>query len=167
MPHPATPPLEHAVIAAPFGHLGLTTEPDVITTIRFLPADTPLQLPRAGSLCAQLADELAHYWRDPAHVFRLPVRADGTSFQLRVWQVMLRIPSGQTLSYSQVAQQLGSAPRAVGGACGRNPLPIVIPCHRVVAAHDLGGFNQSRGESTLSIKRWLLQHEGGWPGNTQ
>lgn len=164
MSHPASLPLEHAVITAPFGRLGLSAEPGVITGICFLPANTPLQAPRAGSLCAQLADELARYWQHPEHVFSLPLRADGTPFQQRVWQAMCAIPSGQVARYGDLARQLGSAARAVGGACGRNPLPIVIPCHRVVAAHDLGGFNQSRGEDTLSIKRWLLQHEGSWPG---
>ena len=167
MPRPTILPLEHAVIAAPFGHLGLSAEPEVITAIRFLPADAPLQPPRTGSLCAQLAEQLAHYWQHPEHVFSLPLRADGTPFQQRVWQAMLAIPPGQVARYGDLARQLGSAARAVGGACGRNPLSIVIPCHRVVAAHDLGGFNQSRGESTLSIKRWLLQHEGSWPGTGQ
>lgn len=164
MSHPASLPLEHAVITAPFGRLGLSAEPGVITGICFLPANTPLQAPRAGSLCAQLADELARYWQHPEHVFSLPLRADGTPFQQRVWQAMCAIPPDQVARYGDLARQLGSAARAVGGACGRNPLPIVIPCHRVVAAHDLGGFNQSRGEDTLSIKRWLLQHEGSWPG---
>lgn len=164
MSHPASLPLEHAVITAPFGRLGLSAEPGVITGICFLPANTPLQAPRAGLLCAQLADELARYWQHPEHVFSLPLRADGTPFQQRVWQAMCAIPPGQVARYGDLARQLGSAARAVGGACGRNPLPIVIPCHRVVAAHDLGGFNQSRGEDTLSIKRWLLQHEGSWPG---
>ncbi|MFO1234332.1 MAG: methylated-DNA--[protein]-cysteine S-methyltransferase [Rivihabitans pingtungensis] len=63
-----------------------------------------------------------------------------------------------------MAQQLASAPRAVGGACGRNPLPIVIPCHRIVAAGGLGGFNQGRDEGLLGVKRWLLRHEGALAG---
>ena len=95
MPRPTILPLEHAVIAAPFGHLGLSAEPEVITAIRFLPADAPLQPPRTGSLCAQLAEQLAHYWQHPDHVFSLPLRADGTPFQQRVWQAMLAIPPGR------------------------------------------------------------------------
>ena len=94
-------------------------------------------------------EELASYWDAPQHVFQLPWRAEGTLFQQQVWQVMLQIPPGQTLSYGQVAQQLASAPRAVGGACGRNPLPIVIPCHRIVAAGGLGGFNQGAGRRLI------------------
>lgn len=157
-------PDESAVLAAPFGRLGVAAHAGVLTGIAFLPADTPLRAPISDGVCAQLAQELASYWDAPQHVFQLPWRAEGTLFQQRVWQVMLQIPPGQTLSYGQVAQQLASAPRAVGGACGRNPLPIVIPCHRIVAAGGLGGFNQGRDEGLLGVKRWLLRHEGALTG---
>lgn len=90
--------------------------------------------------------------------FELQLRPSGTAFQQRVWQQLQRIPFGQTWSYLDVARELGSpgSARAVGGACGRNPIPVILPCHRVVAAGGrLGGYTGG-----LDRKIWLLQHEG-------
>ena len=157
MSHPASLPLEHAVITAPFGRLGLSAEPGVITGICFLPANTPLQAPRAGSLCAQLADELARYWQHPEHVFSLPLRADGTPFQQRVWQALRDIPSGHTVSYRELAARIGAprAVRAVASACAANPLAVVIPCHRVVRSNgELAGYAWG-----IERKRALLAQE--------
>ena len=92
------------------------------------------------------------------HLDGLPLDLKGTPFQLRVWQELLKIPPGVTLSYRDLARRLGrpQAARAVGGACGQNPIPIIVPCHRVIAAHGgLGGYS-----SGLERKRWLLRHEG-------
>jgi methylated-DNA-[protein]-cysteine S-methyltransferase len=89
------------------------------------------------------------------------VQPVGTPFRQRVWQLLSRIPPGQTRTYGDVARELGSSARAVGQAVGDNPIPIVIPCHRVIAADgSLGGFNHSRSGYSLDIKRWLLFHEG-------
>ena len=74
---------------------------------------------------------------------------------------MCAIPCGHVLTYGEIAAQLGSSPRAVGQACGNNPIPIVIPCHRVVAKSGMGGFMHHNGGFALDIKRWLLAHEGG------
>ncbi len=81
----------------------------------------------------------------------------GSPFSVRVWDALLRVPWGQTVTYQELAEQLGepAAARAVGGAVGRNPIPIVIPCHRVIAAGGLGGYSGG-----LDRKRWLLEHEG-------
>jgi methylated-DNA-[protein]-cysteine S-methyltransferase len=98
--------------------------------------------------------------KDPAFEFGLPLAPAGTHFQRRVWARIAAIPSGQTLSYGEVAAAIGSGPRAVGNACGANPYPIVVPCHRVVAAnHGLGGFARNSGGFLLDIKKWLLRHE--------
>ncbi|MFQ3622526.1 MAG: methylated-DNA--[protein]-cysteine S-methyltransferase [Acetobacteraceae bacterium] len=87
----------------------------------------------------------------------LPLEPSGTPFQRRVWQAMRAIPRGQTRRYGDIARALGSSPRAVGAACGRNPLPILIPCHRVVgAAGALGGYSGPEGAET---KRFLLALE--------
>ena len=84
----------------------------------------------------------------------------GTGYQHRVWEAVRAIPLGATRSYLDVAQQIGSAPRPVGTACGANRIPLLIPCHRVVGSSGLGGFMHSRGGKPLEIKRWLLRHEG-------
>lgn len=110
------------------------------------------------------AEKLDDYFAGRLHQFDYPVSAAGTAFQQRVWQAILTIPYGQVASYGDIARQIGSHPRAVGQACGKNPLPIVVPCHRVVSAHGLGGFGLGVDDADLAIKRWLLQHEGAkWP----
>ncbi|SUX54915.1 methylated-DNA--[protein]-cysteine S-methyltransferase [Chromobacterium vaccinii] len=149
------------VIAAPFGRLGVRSEAGALRELRFLPADAVLRPPEPGSLEAEVARQLDAYYADPRHVFTVPWRLDGTLYQLRVWERISAIPCGQTRRYLDLSRDLSSSPRAVGGACGRNPIPVIVPCHRVVASAGLGGFNQSTGDETLDIKKWLLRHELG------
>lgn len=85
---------------------------------------------------------------------------EGTPFQRRVWQALTGIPFGETRSYGELAKALHSSARAVAGACRRNPLPLLVPCHRVVSKNNLGGFMGNTDGPALAIKRWLLQHEG-------
>lgn len=149
-----------AVLATPFGALGVRTENRAITEIAFLPPGTEPRPPR-NALAQRACGQLARYLADPKNGFDLPLRAAGTDFQKRVWRAIAAIPEGRTLTYGAIAAELKSAPRAVGQACGRNPFPVVVPCHRVVAADGgLGGFANARGGFLLDAKRWLLQHEG-------
>ena len=142
----------------PFGVLGIRCTTDAITSIDFLPLDTPAFAPQ-NNLARQTCKVLLHYLRDPGQLTALPLSLAGTAFQQRVWQVICRIPPGQTLTYSELAQQVGSGARAVANACGANPIPLFVPCHRVVAANGLGGFMRGRDSASLNIKRWLLDHE--------
>lgn len=147
-----------AKLATPFAVLGIRTEGGRLAEIDFLPPDSaPLapQDPLAEQVCAQLRA----YLEDPAYRFDLPLGPRGTEFQHKVWRALQEIPSGRTLTYGELAARLHSAPRAVGQACGANPIPVIIPCHRVLARHGLGGFMNSTGGDPLFIKRWLLQHE--------
>ena len=148
-----------AILSAPFGALGIRCTADALTGIDFLPADTPAQAP-ASRLAQRTCAQLQAWLQDASLRFDLPLAPGGTAHQNRVWQAMLAIPRGEVRSYGELAKQLGSAPRAVGQACGRNPIPIVIPCHRVVGKNGLGGFMQHGEGATLDIKRWLLAHEG-------
>lgn len=102
------------------------------------------------------------YCADPAYQFDLPLRSAGTDFQRKVWDAISSIPAGSMRTYGELARHVGSAPRAVGQACGANWFPVVIPCHRVTAAGGLGGFSNSDDPNgyLLGIKRWLLAHEG-------
>ena len=151
-----------AVLAAPMCRLGARFTGAALTRLDFLPADTPASS-RLDARARQLSRELDAYWRDPAHAFDLLFVPQGTPFQLRVWHALMNIPAGSATTYGGLAKGLGSAARAVGQACGANPLPILIPCHRVVAAHGLGGFMHSASGASLGVKTWLLAHEGAGP----
>jgi methylated-DNA-[protein]-cysteine S-methyltransferase len=151
-----------ACLRAPFATLGITTGEHHVTGIRFLATSVAAQVPRKGSLAHLACVQIQAYLEDPRNVFELPLRLAGTRHRLAVWEAMQRIPTGSTRSYGELALELGSSARAVGGACGANPIPLVVPCHRVVAARGaLGGFMGARAEGfELSVKRWLLEHEG-------
>jgi methylated-DNA-[protein]-cysteine S-methyltransferase len=91
--------------------------------------------------------------------FDIPLELAATPHQRRVWRALQRIPTGAVVSYGTLARRLKSSARAVGGACRANPVPLVIPCHRVVSATGEGGFMGKTGGHALRIKRWLLAHE--------
>lgn len=110
-------------------------------------------------LIEQASRQIKQYLQQADTPFNLPLIQSGTAFQQRVWQAISAIPLGQTRSYEQIARQLGTGARAVANACGANALPIIVPCHRVVAKNGLGGFMQSKQDG-LRIKKWLLSHEG-------
>lgn len=148
-----------AVIAAPVGFLGLCADSGFLVRVEFL-GPQAVEVPPRDELLREAQRQLAAWFIDPAFQFTMPCRLDGTVFQRKVWKQIAAIPCGAVRTYSEIAKTIGSAPRPVGGACGANPLPIVVPCHRVVAAHGIGGFNARRdGLDWLPIKRWLLQHE--------
>jgi len=147
-----------AVIDSPLGRLGIQAR-DALTSIDFLSARTPLTAP-GTPLAKRVCRQLRTYFSNPRAGFRLPIQSGGTQFQNRVWRAMMTIPVGQVRSYRQIASQLGSAPRPVGGACRANPVPIVVPCHRIVSSAGLGGFMGKSGGRAIAIKRWLLDHEG-------
>ena len=152
-----------AVVAAPGFALGVQCDDDEITAIEFL-EPRPEQAP-SSPLAAEAVRQLRAYLADPDFVFGLPLKPAGTAFQRRVWTQIAAIPPGHTETYGQVARSLSNAPRAVGQACGANPYPVVVPCHRIVAAggtgdKKLGGFARERGGFLLDVKRWLLRHEG-------
>ncbi|MDX8400264.1 MAG: methylated-DNA--[protein]-cysteine S-methyltransferase [Gallionellaceae bacterium] len=151
--------LYQAQLSTPFCVLGIRCEDDVLTGIDFLALHGAEQTPRddfASKVCAQLQA----YFGDAEFQFDLPLKLSGTEHQLKVWQAMRDIPLGQVLTYGEIAAQLKSSPRAVGQACGNNPIPIVVPCHRVVSKTGLGGFMHRADDGGLDIKRCLLKHEG-------
>lgn len=109
-------------------------------------------------LLLKVRDQLDAYFEGRLQAFDLPLDPPGTPFQRKVWEALSRIPFGQTRSYGELARELGTAPRALGGACGRNPIPVIIPCHRVLAAdRGLGGYSGLDGTDT---KEFLLKLEG-------
>ena len=148
----------NAIVSAPGFSLGVHCTDDEITAIDFL-EPRPAQAPTTP-LAAEAVRQLQAYLDDPAFEFSLPLRPSGTPFQRRVWTQITAIPPGRTDTYGQLAKMLKNAPRAVGQACGANPFPLVVPCHRVVATGGgLGGFSRHGGGFLLDVKRWLLKHE--------
>ncbi len=143
---------------APFAVLGIVTDGTALTGLDFLPLGTPPLEPQ-DTISKQVCTQLQAYLADPSFEFDLPIAPRGTVFQAKVWQALRDIPSGSTQSYGELAKLLHSAPRAVGQACGANRIPVIIPCHRVLAKNGLGGFMNSMDGDPMAIKRWLLQHE--------
>lgn len=150
-----------AIVTAPFGAVGIRTEAGSVRELVYLPPHFAEKdaLDAAAELAAR---QVAQYLADPDFVFSLPLQQAGSAYQQRVWAAVSAIARGTVRTYGQVAREIGSAPRAVGQACGANWFPLVIPCHRVTAAGGLGGFASHNDENGfhLSVKRWLLRHEG-------
>lgn len=139
---------------SPLGPLTLFTNGDALIALEFG------QGPDGGGapLLREAESQLAAYFAGRLRRFDLPLDAGGTAFQKSVWKLMREIPYGVTRSYSELAGDLDSGPRAVGGACGKNPIPIIVPCHRVIAdGGKIGGFSGGAGTAD---KISLLRLEG-------
>ncbi len=146
------------VVGFPKMKVAVVTRDERVTAIRYLPSAAELKAP-ANALAERAARQLERYREDPDVKFDLPLLVEGTEFQRRLWAALCEIPRGKTLTYGEMARKLGGEARAVGQACGDNKLPIVIPCHRVVAADGIGGFSHSTSGYLEEAKRWLLMHE--------
>lgn len=123
----------------------------------------------AHPLSLLVAEELASYFANPCYRFQLPLKPEGSLYQQTVWNALLVIPAGRTVTYGELAHSLQSSPRAVGQACKKNPLALFIPCHRVVGKHNHGGYMGN--PAALSYKLHLLQHEqaagqNAWEGDS-
>ncbi len=147
-----------AKLDTPFALVGIRTEGDALAEIVYLPRNAGSLAP-ANALAERACVQIDKYAADPGYRFKLPLKQVGTAFQRRVWDQIAAIPCGETRTYGDIARLLKSAPRAVGQACGTNYFPLVIPCHRVVAAGGLGGFAHASGGYLLEVKRRLLHHE--------
>lgn len=146
--------IRRLTIDSPLGPLTLTAKGGALTVLDWGRVDdvTP-----ADPLLTEAAAQVAAYFTGRLQRFDLPLLPAGTAFQRRVWDLMLTIPYGLTWTYGTMAHHLGSAARAVGGACGRNPIPIIIPCHRVVGGgNSPGGYS---GQGGLATKAHLLDLE--------
>ena len=154
-----TEALHQAIVSAPGFSIGVRCDDFEIHAIEYL--EPRVDVAPANALAFEAARQLSAYLADADFVFALPLRPSGTAFQRRVWDQIAAIPNHQTRTYGELAKALHNAPRAVGQACGANPFPLVVPCHRVIASGGgLGGFARRRGGFLLDVKRWLLAHEG-------
>ena len=155
-----------ALIDAPFGVVAIAMQGNQLAIDLLLesPPQENLQFYHPtvikNSVVQQAYVQIQQYLKQSSTQFSSSLfQQQGTAFQQLVWQAIVAIPLGQTASYGQIADQIGSGPRAVANACGANNIPLIIPCHRVVAQNGIGGFMQGK-ENGLVIKRWLLAHEG-------
>jgi methylated-DNA-[protein]-cysteine S-methyltransferase len=137
----------------PLGKVGIVEEDDAITRFAWgLDAEGG-----ETALLARARDQLSAYFAGELTRFDLPLRITGSNFQRAVCAAMAAIPFGETRTYGDIARELDAPAQAVGQACGANPIPVIIPCHRVLGANTLGGFSAPGG---IEAKVWLLRHEG-------
>lgn len=148
----------HAIVRLPFTTVGVVTKGECISQIEFL-ASHRKPMKAINSVAQRCVDQLLQFSEDPSYEFDVPLDLSGTDYQLKVWQALQNIGPGDTLTYGQLSQSLKSSPRAIGNACRHNPVPIIIPCHRVVAKTGIGGFAGQTQGPKLNVKRLLLQHE--------
>lgn len=156
----AAQPSYAAKFRTPFAVLGIRTAGGSLTGIEYLPLSARAAAP-TNALTERVCRQLERYLDDGGFRFELPLAPGGSAFRRKVWDALSGIPAGESRTYGEIARRLHTAPRAVGGACGANPIALVVPCHRVVGTHgSLGGFMGVTNGDPIAIKRWLLAHEG-------
>ncbi len=143
-------------IPSPYGPLCIEEQDGHIVALNWHQAETE----QTTALLEEAAGQLAAYFDGSLKQFDLPLSPSGDQFQQDVCQVMLEIPYGETCTYGDIATRLDTYGQPVGQACGGNSIPIIIPCHRVLASNGIGGYS---GEGGIERKIALLKHEGGFP----
>jgi methylated-DNA-[protein]-cysteine S-methyltransferase len=152
------------VMDAPPGRLGIRLQGRQVVAVDYVTRRTSVR-PASSPFARRVARSLRSWLQDASPPLDLPVLLNGTEFQQRVWAALRAIPQGEVRTYGELASRLGSGARAVGNACRRNPVPIIVPCHRVVAAGGAGGYGGRTGGAVLQRKLWLLRHEGILPAD--
>lgn len=145
--------MTRAVLDSPVGRLRVTESDGAITGLGWGGAAEGAETP----LIAEARAQLDAYFAGERQAFDLPLRVEGTAFRRDVCAAMRAIPFGETRTYGDIARNLGASAQAVGNACGANPIPILIPCHRVLGAGSLGGYSGAGG---IETKVALLRLEG-------
>jgi methylated-DNA-[protein]-cysteine S-methyltransferase len=136
-----------AKMRTPFATLGVVSDGRALTVLHYLPLGEREQAP-SDAIAERAVRELEHYLDDPQFRFGVPLAPRGTPFRRRVWDAISAIPVGESRTYGELSHALHSAPRAIGQACGANPIALIVPCHRVVASGGaLGGFMKCAGRA--------------------
>jgi len=150
---------ESFVMNSPIGKILVETEDGYVVKIEYFTRKN-ITTRKLDSFSQSAKKQIEQYFKAPGKKFTLPLKVTGTDFQKKVWNKLQNIPSGKTLTYGELSDQLHSSPRAIGNACRANPIPLVIPCHRVVAKSGIGGFAGETKGRNIDCKSWLLKHEG-------
>ena len=148
-----------ASVKTPFAHLALVLDDDALIAIDFISASAKEIRPETAQ-AKNIVRQIREYCQHSVRKFDVKLRLQGTAFQQSVWREMQKIPSGKVKTYGELAKILNTSPRAVGNACRQNPVPLIVPCHRIVAAGGIGGYAGATSGRVHNIKRQLLQHEG-------
>jgi methylated-DNA-[protein]-cysteine S-methyltransferase len=148
-----------AVFDSPVGRLGIVLDGDRLCSLRFVDGRTAL-IPAGRAATRRIQQAILRYLDAPATLPSVPLAVEGTPFQQRVWEALQAIPAGRVMTYGELAAQLQSGARAVGNACRHNPIPLAIPCHRVVPSRGIGGFAGRMSGRLVAVKRQLLAREG-------
>jgi methylated-DNA-[protein]-cysteine S-methyltransferase len=143
------------VVNSPLGKLALHIQDSQVVKLD-VHAEAALTNSKTGG---KIADEIAAYFENAKHRPDIAINMHGTAFQQRVWSALCNIPAGKTVTYGELAKMLKTSARAIGQACKKNPIPIIVPCHRVVGANHQGGYMGKTEGKHADIKSWLLSHE--------
>lgn len=144
------------VFSSPLGKIGVAIKNDALVRLDF--ASSKLK-PSSHSLIAKIQQQLNKYFKGAPYSFDFPINLSGTNFQKKVWAALTKIPAGKVVTYGELAKQLKSSARAIGNACRKNPIPIIIPCHRVVAKNSIGGYSGKTAGKNIKTKKMLLAHD--------
>ncbi len=151
--------MQQIVIATPIGKIVVKYTDDYVLEIIQVAAQTRVRTPN-DTFAKEIEKQISSYFADSLNTLNLPhLYQHGTDFQVQVWEQIKKIPYAQTRTYGEIAKKIKSGPRAVGNACRRNQLLLLIPCHRVVSANGVGGFMGDADGSLVRRKLWLLEHE--------
>ncbi len=149
--------MDKTILSTPIGNLAVEYEGDFVLAVRATKAGTR---PARDPLAREARKQLKAWFAGRLKKFDIPfLFPDATDFQVRVWEQITKIPFGATQTYGEIAREIRSGPRAVGGACRCNNLLLIVPCHRVVAVNGFGGFMGDKDGSLVRRKLWLLDHE--------
>ena len=146
------------ILPSPIGMLGLNVSAKGIQCLSYINSKHQPIIPKQG-LAAKVHKQINEYFQLTRTQFDLPIDVTGTEFQEKVWRQVDKIAYGESLTYGEIAKAIHSGPRAVGNACRKNPIPIIIPCHRVVKKTGMGGYCGSLAGKEIQQKDWLLRHE--------
>ncbi len=147
------------VLKTPIGKIAVDYEDDFVTEVKQV-ADQVRAVSKKDPLAIEIRKQFSAYFSGDLKEFNLPfLFKQGTDYQLRVWDQIRKITFGSTITYGEIAKKIRSGPRAVGNACRRNQLLLLVPCHRVVSVAGLGGFMGDDTGKLVQRKQWLLHHE--------
>ena len=146
------------ILPSPIGPLGLNISARGIQRLLYIKTKLDSRIPAIG-FGAKVHQQIMEYFELQRTEFDLPIDIQGTTYQNKVWSEVAKIPYGGCLTYGDIATAINSGPRAVGNACRHNPIPIIIPCHRVVKKSGIGGYCGSVVGKAIQQKDWLLKHE--------